>query len=166
MERAKLDELKDALAARRTTAFLVARHNEIVYEWYAPGHGPWRREGTASLAKSLVGGMSLLVALSDGRVGLDDPAWKYVPLWKGDPDKSKITIRHLATHSSGIGHGRDRDSSGWKEAFWKRKPNLFSAVLGEAPATHTPGARYLYSGPAFAVLTYAITHWGCRGAHG
>ena len=45
----KLDVLRDALAARKTTAFLVVRNDRIVYEWYADGHGPARiaRHGVA-----------------------------------------------------------------------------------------------------------------------
>jgi CubicO group peptidase (beta-lactamase class C family) len=97
-----LEHLKEQLAARKTTGLLVRRHNQTVYEWYAPGWGPERRHFTASMAKSLVGGMSLLVALNDGRISAGDPAWKYIPQWKGDPLKSRITIRQLATHTSGL----------------------------------------------------------------
>src|SRR4051812_29132214 len=81
MSAAKLAELKDALAARKTAAFLVVRNDAIVYEWYAAGHGPAKKQGTASLAKALVGGMSLGVALTDGRIALDDPVAKFVPQW-------------------------------------------------------------------------------------
>jgi hypothetical protein len=52
-----LEHLKDQLAARQTTGLLVRRHNRTVYEWYAPGWGPERRHYTASMAKSLVGGI-------------------------------------------------------------------------------------------------------------
>jgi len=79
MDGAKLDALRQDLAARGTKALLIIRHDRIVYEWYAPDHGPERRHYTASLAKALVGGMSLLVALNDGRIGADAPAWKYIP---------------------------------------------------------------------------------------
>jgi len=36
-------------------------------EWYAPGWDADKKHGTASLAKALVGGMSLVLALDDGR---------------------------------------------------------------------------------------------------
>ena len=93
----RLEELRDQLAARDTTGLLIRRHDKTVYEWYAPGWDPERRHYTASMAKSLVGGMSLLMALNDGRLSADDPAWKYIPQWKQDPMKSRITIRQLAT---------------------------------------------------------------------
>ena len=98
----KLDALRDGLAQRGTKALLVIRNDRIVYEWYSPGHGPNKKHYTASMAKALVGGVSLLIALNDGWMAVDDPACKYVAQWAGDPVKSKITIRHLATHSSGI----------------------------------------------------------------
>lgn len=157
LNRSKLDVLKEALAARQTAALLVVRHGRIAYEWYAAGHGPWRREATASLSKSLVGGMALLVALSDARLRLEDPASTYIPAWRDDPLKSKITVRHLATHTSGLEHGRGAEPDGWSEVFWQRKPQLFEVVLAETPVAFDPGTQFLYSGPAFAVLSYVVT---------
>jgi hypothetical protein len=62
----KLESLRSGLAARGTTALLVIRNDTIICEWYAPGHGPDKQHGTASLAKAIVGGLSLAVAMSDG----------------------------------------------------------------------------------------------------
>jgi CubicO group peptidase (beta-lactamase class C family) len=161
LERGKLDELRDILAANRTKALLIVRHDRIVYEWYAPGYSPDRRHYTASLAKSLVGGMSLLLALEDGLIGLDDLASKYIPAWKNDPEKSRITIRHLATHSSGIEdaeapHTTHAELDGWKAAFWKRSPDPFSIVLLHAPVLFSPGSRQSYSSTGIAALGYAV----------
>jgi len=127
----KLNELTESLAARNTKALLVVKNNRIICEWYAKGHGPDRKHYTASLAKAMVGGMSLLVALNDGLIVPDDPACKYVPQWKADPIKSKITIRHLATHSSGIEDAEQDDIShmklpGWKGGFWRKDPDPFT----------------------------------------
>jgi CubicO group peptidase (beta-lactamase class C family) len=73
MDRAKLDGVRDALAARRTKSLLVVHNGEIVYEWYAPDHGPDARHSIASTAKAIVGGVSLMLALQDGHMDLDDP---------------------------------------------------------------------------------------------
>src|ERR1700694_4224668 len=67
MSTAALDAWRDRLAAQKTNAVLVMRHDKIVYEWYAPGHTPDKKQGTASLAKAIVGGSSLMIALQDGR---------------------------------------------------------------------------------------------------
>src|SRR5436190_6553041 len=98
----RLQALQEALARRRSHCLLVVRNDQIVWEWYAPEWTPQRPHYTASLAKALVGGMSLLSALDQGCIAVDDPAWQYIPGWKDDTLKAKISIRHLATHSSGL----------------------------------------------------------------
>jgi CubicO group peptidase (beta-lactamase class C family) len=131
---AKLETLRRDLATRKTSAFLIVRRGKIAYEWYAPGNGPEKRQGTASLAKALVGGLSLLIAMNDGRIAADDPAARYIPVWKNDPVKARITIRPLATHTSGV-EDAEQDSlphdklPGWKGAFWRRDPNPFSIAI-------------------------------------
>ena len=69
------------LDGRRTTALLVIRNDKIVFERFAAGHSATTKHYTASMAKALVGGVSLAVALSDGRLELDDPASKHVAQW-------------------------------------------------------------------------------------
>ena len=162
LDTSRLEGLKDQLAERQTTGLLIRRHNRTVYEWYAPGWGPERPHYIASMAKSLVGGMSLLVALNDGRIGADDPAWKYIPQWKRDPLKSRITIRQLATHTSGLEDAEEGGKphaqlTGWKGDFWKRKPSPFWIAIHETPVIYPPGTRFAYSNPGFAALAYAIT---------
>ena len=85
MSRAALDAWKDRLAALKTNSLLVIRHDKIVYEWYAEGHGPERKQRTASLAKAIVGGTSLMVALQDRRLQADDLASRYISAWRSDP---------------------------------------------------------------------------------
>src|SRR5262245_19041408 len=97
-----LDDLKNRLAARNTKAFLVVRNDRLIFEWYAPDHSATAKHYTASMAKAIVGGLSIGVALTDRRLTLDDPVSSYVPQWKTDPRKSRITIRQLGSHTSGL----------------------------------------------------------------
>ncbi len=157
-----LDVLRDILAARGSKTFLVIRHDRIVYEWYGSGFGPRTRHFTASLDKALLGGISLLLALGDGRLALDDPACKYIPAWRKDPKKSRITIRHLATHSSGIEDAKTdglsySQLSGWIGAFWRGIPDPFTVARDEAPVVFSPGSKFAYSNPGMAMLAYAVT---------
>ena len=159
---ARLERLKDQLAARQTTGLLVRRHGRTVYEWYADGWGPEKPHFAASMSKSLVGGMSLLLALDEGRIAAADAAWKYIPHWKQDLLKSRITIRQLATHTSGLedaeqGGKPHSELTGWKANFWKRKPDPFWIAIHETPVIYPPGTRFAYSNPGFAALAYAIT---------
>jgi CubicO group peptidase (beta-lactamase class C family) len=157
-----LEAIRDELAARQTRAFLVVRRDCIVCEWYAPGWHAGRPHFTASLAKAIVGGLSLQVALEDGRLAVDDPAARFVPQWRDDPQKRRITIRHLATHSSGL-EDAEQDGlpheqlPGWKGRFWRRDPDPFTIARDEAPVLFPPGTQYAYSNPGMAMLAYCVT---------
>ena len=159
---AKLVAWRDSLQAHGTTGLLVVRRGKIALEWYSPDWNAEKPHGTASMAKALVGGMSLAVAMNDGKISPDDLASKYIPEWRGDPLKSKITIRELATHTSGISDAEQDDIpheklTGWKGDFWKRTPDPFSIALLKAPVLFEPGTSNEYSNPGMAALSYAIT---------
>ena len=173
---AKLTAIRDTLANHRTTSLLIIRNDKIILEWYADGWDVSRKHYTASLAKALVGGLSLSLALNDGKVQVDDPASKYIPAWKSERLKSLITIRHLATHSSGIEDAElneqdiksaaenkiiikdaHMDIPGWKGAFWRRDPDPFSVARDYAPVIFAPGSSYQYSNPGMAMLSYVVT---------
>jgi CubicO group peptidase (beta-lactamase class C family) len=159
------------LKDRNTTAFLVIRNDRIVFERYAAGFSRRRPHYTASMAKALVGGVALMVTMDDGRIRPDDPASKYIPGWVGDPGKSRITIRHLATHTSGIEDASEGDVphdrlTGWKGDFWKRLApprDPFTLARDIAPVLEVPGSRVRYSNPGMALLSYCVTA-GLRGA--
>ena len=162
LDPAKLEAWRANLAAHKTTGLLVIRRGRTALEWYAPEWSAERPHGTASMAKALVGGMSLAVAMSDGRISPDDLAAKYIPGWSADPRKSRITIRQLATHTSGIEDAELNDLPhdqlpGWKGDFWKRTPDPFSIAVRQAPVLFEPGTANAYSNPGMAALSYAIT---------
>ena len=149
--------------AADTKALFVVRNDHVVLEWYGQDHAADKPHYTASLAKALVGGMSLLLALEEGRLRVDDPAWLYVPAWRDDPLKSRITVRHLATHSSGIEDAETTgqthfDQGGWKQAFWDRDaPDPFTVARDRAPVVFEPGSAFAYSNPGMAMLSWVIT---------
>jgi hypothetical protein len=82
--------------------FFSYADDKIVYEWYAADHSATKKHGAASMSKALIGGVSVAVALTDGLLALDDSVAKYVPQWRNDPLKSRITIRQLGSHTSGL----------------------------------------------------------------
>jgi CubicO group peptidase (beta-lactamase class C family) len=166
MSSAQLDALKDDLAGRKTQSFLVIRNDRIVYEWYATGRGEFDKHGTASLAKAVVGGMALAVALNDGRARLDDPVSRFVPQWEQDARKSRITIRQLGSHTSGLSDAESDDLphdrlSGWKGDFWKRLDpprDPFTIARDEVPVLFEPGTRIQYSNPGIALLSFVVAN--------
>src|SRR6185503_19001032 len=165
MSSARLGEIKERLAAKKTRALLVVRNDHVVYEWYAPGVTATTKQGTASLAKALVGGMSLAVAMTDGKISIDDPAAKFVPQWRDDLRKSKITIRHLGSHTSGLSDSttegvKHEEQPGWMGDFWKRlEPprDPFTIARDETPMLFAPGERIQYSNPGIGMMTYCVT---------
>ena len=66
----------------------------IVFERYASGYHGTKPHYTASMAKALVGGVGLMLAMHDGRITPDDRAGKYVPQWANDPQRMGIAVRH------------------------------------------------------------------------
>lgn len=158
----RLEALRSDLASRGTKALLVLRNGQPVIEWYAQGHGAAKQHYSASLAKAIVGGSALILARVEGRISADDPVADYIPAWRDQEPKSKILIRHLATHTSGI-EDAEQDGiphmklPGWKGAFWRRDPDPFTPALTEAPVLFPPGTAWHYSNPGMAALSYAIT---------
>jgi hypothetical protein len=65
MSTPRLESAWTNLLKRATTAFLVIRNDKIVFERYAPGYSRTKPHGTASMAKALVGGVSLILAVYD-----------------------------------------------------------------------------------------------------
>lgn len=179
----QLDAAWSDLEERSTKAFLVVRRGQLVYERYHDFE-PDQRHYTASLAKALVGGLALAVATDDGLVNADDRAADYIPSWGDDPLKSKITLRHLASHTSGIedaevsqaeldaaqAEGRTlatdhMEMEGWKGAFWRGtnsaktvdgEPDPFTLARDSAPVIFEPGSRMDYSNPGIAMLGYCL----------
>ncbi len=165
MSSVALESAWAVLKDRRTAALLVIRHDRIVFERYASGQRRSKPHYTASMAKALVGGVGLMVAIHEGRIQPDDRAGRYVPHWRDDPKRRDITIRHLATHTSGIedaeaeGIAHDR-LTGWKGDFWKRLPpprDPFTLARDVAPVLDMPGTRERYSNPGMAMLGYCLT---------
>ncbi len=165
MSSARLDVIRERLAAKKTRAFLVVRNDHIVCEWYAAGTPAETTQGTASLAKALAGGMSLAVAITDGKISIGDPAAKFVPQWKDDPRKSQITIRHLGSHTSGLSDSttegvKHEEQPGWMGDFWKRlgpPRDPFTLARDETPMLFEPGEKLQYSNPGIGMMTYCVT---------
>jgi CubicO group peptidase (beta-lactamase class C family) len=143
-------------------AVLVTRHDKIIGEWYWGQRGPEDAHpydaDTMTPLYSVTKGftaMALSLLIQDGALWLDEPAYLHVPELK-DGDLAKITIRHLATHSSGF-PGGDPDFYGcWED----RRPgeHLAETYFRHAIArvsrgvVFEPGTSHIYSDPAVTVL--------------
>jgi CubicO group peptidase (beta-lactamase class C family) len=169
-----LEKLSDSLARKGTKKLMIIKNDKLVYQWFEKGwEDTVRTHYSASLAKALVGGMALLTTLNDKILYPDMPVCLLIPEWKNSAAKSKITIRQLATHTSGLedaevneaeqalmrekGLHTHMDLSGWKGQFWKQDKNPFVIARDSVPILFTPGTHFNYSNPGIAMLSYATS---------
>jgi CubicO group peptidase (beta-lactamase class C family) len=162
------------LKSKGTQALLIIRGDELITEWYAPGRTASDKHSTASLAKAIVGGMSLALVIDEGRITINDPAARFVPQWQNDPLKSKILVRHLGSHTSGIKDAwvdaeaargvNQKYFSGWEGEYWRwrdrddgQPQDAFTLARDVAPVVFEPGTAFQYSNPGIAMLSYCMT---------
>ncbi len=154
-------------------AVLVARHGELAY-FDCVGHAdvetkrPWSRDLIAriySMTKPVTA-VALMMLYEEARVHLDDPVEAYLPEFKDRqllipgatsldqtvPVKTKMTIRHLLTHTSGLSLFTNPRLLG--EAYAKETLGLAMTYGGldkmvrriaELPLEWEPGTRWQYS---------------------
>ena len=93
----------DYLDSSGTTAFLVVRDDELLYERYFKGYDESSIHTSFSMAKSFASAL-VGIAIEEGHIErVDEPITNYIPeLREKDERFESITIRHLLTMSSGI----------------------------------------------------------------
>jgi CubicO group peptidase (beta-lactamase class C family) len=84
---------------------------------------------------------------AEGKLGIDDALERHIPLAAGSPlANAGITVRHLLTHSAGIGD-QWRYSASHAESL---------AMAEATPACAPPGTLFSYSNLGYAILGYLI----------
>ncbi len=94
-------ELEKHFADLQTIAFVVIKSDSLLHEQYWDGYGQDSRTNSFSMAKTF---LSILVgiAIDEGKIkSVDEPVADFLPEFK-EGEKSKITIKHLLTMSSGL----------------------------------------------------------------
>lgn len=162
LDKLALDQLQLKLAQNDTNSFLVVRGDKIVYEWYAWDHGVNAKHYLAACAKAVTGMTTLLVALTDGYLDLEDTEAKYVTALSRDPVRSRIKIKELAYHEAGIDdvdfyEGQQGSLTGWRKDYYDHDEKRFRYAVFNAPIIYTPGTREKYSGIGYYALAYVIT---------
>lgn len=144
-------------------AVLVTRHDKIVGEWYwgrrglAPDAAPYDANTLTPLMSITKGLLATALALliQDGTMWLDEPVSSYIPEFK-EGDLARITVRHLATHSSGLPAGDLDFSACWRDQ--RPGEDLAETYFRHAMAhvvrgpQFEPGTWHIYSDIAINVL--------------
>lgn len=107
---------------------------------------------SASVGKQFTAALVMLL-VKDGKLKLDDPIAQYLP---GPPKAWKaITVRHLLTHTSGVG-----DPSGKIDLRKDYTDAEMIALAASMPLHFEPGARWQYSNTGYHLLGYICTKVG------
>jgi len=184
------DMLTEAIAKNQIpgAVALVARNGKIVYH---KAFGMADNEAERSLQQDdifriasqtkAITSTAVMMLWEEGKFALDDPISMYIPEFEdavvfeslNEADSSftgtlalkPITIRHLLTHTSGIGYGMIDDDNfrkiyqkaGIIDAFTTEDVTIEENIkkLAKLPLHHEPGAKFTYS-EGLDVLGYLI----------
>jgi CubicO group peptidase (beta-lactamase class C family) len=109
----------------------------------------------ASVGKVFTG--FAIVQLADkGKLSYDDPISKYVPAdWLNPAISEKILIKHLLTHTSGLG---DYFKKAYKQCDvpYFRDIEDYKSLIANDTLKSVPGTRFLYSNTGFILLGVII----------
>lgn len=120
MDPAKLKEMEDYAftiegneedrKGTRTDSVVIIKDGYLVYEKYARGYSDTDKHLIWSITKSYINTL-VGIAVKEGRIGLDDPIYKYIPELPDTDLHRKITIRHLMNMSSGLAANEGYESN-------------------------------------------------------
>ena len=167
---------------------LVARNGKIVYhKAFGMADNQFERKlkrddifRIASQTKAITS-TAVMMLWEEGKFRMDDPISKYIPAfgeaeildslladgtYLSTPATRQITIRHLITHTSGIGYGvidgdprirKIYDQAGVTDLFTTKNISIEESVkkLAKLPLHHNPGDAWTYS-EGLDVLGYFV----------
>jgi CubicO group peptidase (beta-lactamase class C family) len=105
----------------------------------------------ASITKQFTAAAILLLA-EDGRLGLDDPARKWLPSLP--PAARAVTIRQLLTHTSGLVDYEDVIPASQTKQL--RDADVLSLLEAQDRTYFQPGTAYRYSNSGYALLALIV----------
>lgn len=121
---------------------------------------PERRQRIASITKTMVG-LCAMAAVDEGKLSLDDRLAKLLPDIAFSGPVEGVTLRHLMTHTSGIGEAvtieRLRDVAN-PDRQAVNKPGDFAALYPDGVIVEAePGTKWAYSNNGFAMIGEIIS---------
>ena len=128
---------------------VVATHDSVLridaQGWADPEHKSFMRVDSifwiASMSKPITAA-AVLMLVDEGKLSLEDPVTKYVPELAGlktaDGKTPRITLRHLLTHTSGMGEATD------EEAKAARTLSDLVPAFASKPLAFEPGSKWKY----------------------
>jgi CubicO group peptidase (beta-lactamase class C family) len=121
-----------------TRSGILAEYGVGQLDW-APTPGPDEHTlwDLASLTKVVGLTTAMMQLVEQHRVDLDAPLHRYIPEWTG-PNKDRVTVRHLLTHTSGLPAFKAYDEI-------THDPDSLAKLMFATPLDTVPGVRMVYS---------------------
>jgi CubicO group peptidase (beta-lactamase class C family) len=146
---------------RLVHSILVAHRDRLVLEEYFYGFDHLTPHDTRSAAKTFA---SILLGTPPARLAGLTPNSPIDDVMHGsfanpDPRKSRITLGHLMTHTSGLACNDNDDASPGNESTMQsqgREPNWWRYTL-DLPQLFQPGTRYAYCSASMNLVGGALT---------
>ncbi|HIH45194.1 MAG TPA: serine hydrolase [Candidatus Methanoperedenaceae archaeon] len=149
--------LADALLTMRERninihSLLVIRNGEVVVDAYFYPYNGTTVHDQASVTKSV---MTTLIAIAadQGKLKLDEPMVSFFPdriILNRDARKESITVRHLASMSSGLDCTSERDEATLNEMM--ASPDWVQFTL-DRKVVWEPGTHFVYCSPGLHLLS-------------
>lgn len=149
--------LADALLAMREGgvnihSLFVVRNGSVFLDAYFYPYDGATVHDLASVSKSIMTTL-IGIAAGQGKLSLDDPMLSFFSGYTAanlDARKEAITVRHLASMSSGLDCTAEQDELTLQEM--KQAPDWVQFVL-DRPMRWEPGAHFVYCSPAIHLLS-------------
>ncbi|MEH0974605.1 serine hydrolase domain-containing protein [Micromonospora sp. CPCC 205546] len=111
---------------------------------------PGTRFQIASISKQMAAAAVLLLA-ERGALSLSDPVVRWLP--SPPPEWSGITLHHLLTHTSGLGHWEEYPAVSLVDPA---EPDDLLGLFAAVPPLFRPGAGWHYSSPGYVLLARSV----------
>jgi CubicO group peptidase (beta-lactamase class C family) len=137
-------------------AFVIIKNDTLIHEQYWDHFSDTSHTNSFSMAKSYTGAL-LGFALQDGFIkNVNEPVSTYIPEFKNDW-RSKITLKHLVTMTSGIGFDENYANPFSYPAEGYYGTDLLKASTRYKNKESEPGTVYKYLSGNTALLGYCLT---------
>lgn len=129
---------------------VVGTHAGVIAE-YGSGHLDWAPSPSpdehtmwdmASLSKVIGMTTAVMQLVADGKLDINAPVQRYLPTWTG-PNKEKVLVRHLLTHTGGLPPDQPRGSPPYDQIT--KDPDSIAVLMFNTPLDTLPGGRVVYS---------------------
>ena len=140
---------------------LVARDGRVILrqavgladrEWNVP-NAPDTRFRLGSLTKQFTAAAILQLA-EQGRLSIDDPISKFYA--DAPAAWSKVTIKHLLTHTSGIPTYTAIPGFFARDSRWPHTPDEIIRLTRDKPLEFEPGSKFAYDNSGYIILGWVI----------